>query len=260
MANDESSYISKRRDYSKLVYDPTPEVIAEFLEEPFAFVAEFVTGMLADGPKQWSVTGGKIIQAALKGHVFEQVAKEVRDLRKKGKLNDDFGKSKYGYQSWVELLTIIDNERPDPDRLEALKAMFFSVNSVNATDAEKVLAYQLFQIAKQLTSSQLLLLKACYELGRAGDLRKIDQQKRDRSQGLLAASRNDWLELIQQRIGHPVRSLIERDEEKLLEFHLLSRENVLSISISDGRLSDLGDRFCRNIETYEIETSEEGKE
>jgi hypothetical protein len=68
------------------------------------------------------------------------------------------------------------------------------------------------------------------------------------------------LELIQQRIGHPVRSLIERDEEKLLEFHLLSRENVLSISISDRRLSDLGDRFCRNIETYEIETSEEGKE
>jgi hypothetical protein len=173
MADDESSYIIKQRDYSRLVYDPNPEVIAEFLEEPFEFIVEFVTEMFADGPKQWAVSGGKIVQAALKGRLFQEVAKEVRDLRKKGKLSDDFGKSKYGYQSWVELLTIIDNECPDPDRLEALKAMFFSVNSVTATDGEKILAYQLFQLAKQLNSGHLLLLKACYGLAKGKNLEEL---------------------------------------------------------------------------------------
>ena len=122
--------------------------------------------MLAEGPKQLAVYGGKIAQAALKGHLFEEVAREVNRLREKGKIDENFGETKYGYQSWVQLLTIIDNECPDPDRLEALKAMFFSVNRVNAADWEKVLAYQLFQIAKEVTSSQLLLMKACYELAR----------------------------------------------------------------------------------------------
>ena len=51
MANDETSYIIKRRDYSRLFYDPKPEVIADFLEQPLGFIAELVTGMLAEGPK-----------------------------------------------------------------------------------------------------------------------------------------------------------------------------------------------------------------
>ncbi len=55
--------------------------------------------------------------------------------------------------------------------------MFFSVNSTNATDTEKILAYQLFQIAKQLTSGQFLLLKACYDLAKERTLEKLVEEK-----------------------------------------------------------------------------------
>jgi len=192
MSDDNETYIVKRKDYARLFYDPKPEVIADFLEEPLGFIAEVVTGMLAEGPKQLAVYGGKIAQAALKGHLFEEFAKEVENLRKKGKIDANFGDTKYGYQSWVELLTIIDNECPDPDRLEALKAMFFSVNSVNTADAEKILAYQLFQIAKELTSGQLLLMKACYELGRSGELLNVDNTGRARTG--VGATHEDWMQ------------------------------------------------------------------
>jgi hypothetical protein len=249
---DDESYIVKRRDYARLFYDPKPEVIADFLEQPLGFVAEIVTGMLAEGPKQLSVYGGKIAQAALKGHLFEQFAREVQDLRDKGKIDENFGDTKYGYQSWVELLTMIDNECPDPDRLEALKAMFFSVNKVKAADVDKIMAYQLFQVAKQLTSSQLILMKACYALSKSGALRDLDSKQRQ-ARNPYGASREDWLELVKQQLGHNVLSLIVRDEQRLQELHLLSKETSYSVSVPRGRLSDLGERFCQNLETYNIE-------
>jgi hypothetical protein len=49
-----------------------------------------------------------------------------------------------------EGFTVIDNETPDEDRLEALKAMFYSVNKINATEGERVAKAQLFQIACQI--------------------------------------------------------------------------------------------------------------
>ncbi|MFZ0911664.1 MAG: hypothetical protein WBQ76_02420 [Candidatus Korobacteraceae bacterium] len=254
MPNDEPSYIIKRRDYSRLFYDPKPEVIADFLEQPLGFIAELVTGMLAEGPKQLAVFGGKIAQAALKGHLFEEFAREVQDFRKKGKIDENFGDTKYGYQSWVELLTIIDNECPDPDRLEALKAMFFSVNSVKSTDAQKILAYQLFQIAKELTSSQLLLMKACYELGKSGELANVDNI--DRAHTGVGATREQWIQLVIKWLGHDVRALISRDDEILVRLRLLGEDSGFSVSSAKhGRLTDLGLRFCKNIENYVIEIS-----
>lgn len=74
---------------------------------------------------------GYIVQGILKGKLYQQVAQEIKELRAKGKIPADFadeGKHKYGFKSWVELLTIIDEEAPDADRLEALKAMFYSIN------------------------------------------------------------------------------------------------------------------------------------
>lgn len=253
MSDDESSYIIKKPDYSRLFYDPKPEVLEDFLAQPLSMIAEVVTGLLADGPRQIAVSGAKIAQGALKGHMFEQVAREVQDWRAKGKIDENFGDTKYGYQSWVELLTIIDNECPDPDRLEALKAMFFSVNQVNAADAEKVLAYQLFQIAKELTSSQLLLLKACYELGKLGAIQDVASKKR----GSLGVTRSEWIELVKKQLGHDVRALIVRDEEALQKLHLLNQEPNPSsaISVADGRLTDLGAQFCQNIENYSFEVS-----
>jgi hypothetical protein len=62
----------------------------------------------------------------------------------------------------VGLFKTIDEDPPDKDLLEALMAMFYGANKVNATDAEHMLSYRLFQIAKRLNSGELLLLRILY--------------------------------------------------------------------------------------------------
>ena len=119
-------------------------------------MVESLTGFLASDMKGWRAPAARIAQAALKGELFQQFAREINEIRAAGKIPDNFAVDDRGYQTWVELMTVIDNECPDAERMEAMKAMFFEVNRVrNATDAEKILAYQLFQISKRLTSGEL---------------------------------------------------------------------------------------------------------
>ena len=81
-------------------------------------------------------------------------------MQDNGKIPDDFAEKKLGYQSWVEVLSVLDSDIPDEEKdSEALKAMFYAVNRFDAQDNQRILAYQLFQISKRLTSSELLTLR-----------------------------------------------------------------------------------------------------
>jgi hypothetical protein len=45
-------------------------------------------------PQAWTVMSGRIVQGILKGRLFQQVSREIKDLREKGKIPDDFGDEK----------------------------------------------------------------------------------------------------------------------------------------------------------------------
>lgn len=195
--------------------------------------------------------GGRIIQAMLKGQHFQQVSREIADLREKGKIPDDFAdeqKHKYAAKSWVELLTVIDEELPDADKLDALKAMFYSVNKVNATDGQRIVGYQLFQLAKTLTSGELIYLRACYD---------IYQTERD-SLPTGSTNVNDWFSRIAKILGHNVVGLMDKADRKLVDAGLLTPRyhgDLSTVNQTNARLTDLGLEFCKNIETYHLETS-----
>ena len=85
-------------------------MLDEFLNQPATFIAETITGMLGDGVKGVSASGGRIVQAILKGRAYKQWAVEFKRLRATGRIAPDFAERKYGFQTWVELMTIIDEE------------------------------------------------------------------------------------------------------------------------------------------------------
>src|SRR6266576_1531034 len=64
-----------------------------------------------------------------------------------------------------------------------------SVNKVNPEDGQRVLAYQLFQISKKVTSGELLYLKTCYEMYRSKDF------------GRGVIGQNEWLVMIGNLLG-----------------------------------------------------------
>ena len=91
------------------------------------------------------------------------VGKEVSGWIKEGRIPEDFSGRPTGYQTWVDLLQEIDSNPVDAERLKAMKAMFLAANEISLGDDASILACQLFQIAKSLNSSQLLLLRSLYK-------------------------------------------------------------------------------------------------
>lgn len=232
----EESITIKARNYADIAKLSEPTVAEQFLAEPLAAIVETITGLFAEGPKKFALVGSHIIQAALKGQMLEQWARESKNLRAKGAIADDFEETKYGFQTWAELISIIDEERPDADRLEALKAMFLAVNRVNATDGERIVAYQLWMIAKRLTSGELLLLKAAYE-----------------NQTSTYQNHVDWGAAMARHLGHDLAQLIFQHDKKLVELGLFTEPQVTYDSTSTlSRLTAIGTRVCTNIQNYEL--------
>jgi len=248
---DESALITKPRDYSNIVKLQDPDVLEDFFKEPLPFIVATVTGALAAGKSGWILSSGRMVQAMLKGRLFEQWSKEVKKLQEAGRIPDDFAdeKNRYGFQTWVELMTIIDEESPDADRLGALKAMFFAVNKVGITDGEKIKAYQLWQIAKSLNSGELLLLRTVYV--------NRTQYASQATHPSYVGSYSNWALYIAKAIGHDSLGLIDLHEKKPTELGLLTNRTLNQISSQNARLSELGLMFCANIENYEIEMREE---
>jgi hypothetical protein len=247
---EQASIVQKpREEFEDILLPENTGELARLMDEPTTAIAEIMTSAFAAGPKAWMVMGGRIVQGMLKAKLFQQVSREIRELREKGKILDDFAdenKHKYGFKSWVELLTVIDEETPDADRLDALKAMFYGVNKVNPTDGERIAAYQLFQIAKKVTSGQLLYLKASYELYKASDFRR----------GELVGTQQ-WLAKIGKKLGHTVIGLMDQDDLELIKYGLLTPRtypDLSGVNETDAHLTQLGIAVCQNIETYHVET------
>lgn len=246
----EPSYVLVARDYADIVHLENPNVIERILSSSRSEKVAYVSALMTSGLSRLVVAGPKVAFAAMTTEALTDLGREVSEWIKDRKIPEDFSGRSSGYQTWVELLQEIDSNPVDAERLKAMKAMFLAANRVNATDGESILAYQLFRIAKDLTSGQLLLLKSSYE--RLG------------SPAIQGAER--WLVLMASRLGHNIREIVEQDERVLMEYRLLSQrrpDNVGQsnfgaapkiedgIDDSSGRLTTLGLKFCENIRNYQ---------
>ena len=73
--------------------------LAKFMDQPLTAIVETITGALAAGPQAWMVMTGRIVQGILEAKLFQQLSLEIKELRAKGKIPDDFAdekKYKYG--------------------------------------------------------------------------------------------------------------------------------------------------------------------
>jgi hypothetical protein len=242
---DDTSVVLRPRDHFDVVCLQEARALEEFLDQPLTYIAEVMTGALATGKNGVLAAGGKIVQGLLKGRLFQQFNEELKKLRECGKIAEDFADKRYGFQTWVELMTIIDEESPDADRLEALKAMFFDVNRVNASDGERVAAYHLWQLTKQLSSGELLLLKTAYQ-------QRISYHPNWNDYNL-------WRAAMAKTIGHNVTGLIDLHEKKLTELGIFSERQLgdgSGILAQNARLTELGLKLCSNIQEYQAVISE----
>jgi hypothetical protein len=191
---DEQSIVVISADSAEVARVELATELERVLQLGATAIAEAIPGLFASGKWGAARVGGRIVQGALKYKLFQQVSKEIQELRAKGKIADEFAEKKYAFNSGVELLTVMDNETPDEDRLEALKAMFYSVNKINATEGESVANYQLFQIAKKLTSASSSILELPTDSSMPTISRRDGQHSRlARQNWEITGSRRNWL-------------------------------------------------------------------
>lgn len=216
-----------------------PKALAEFLNQPQVKIAELVTGALSLGSSEAILISGRLVQGALKGNLMKQVGREIQDLIKKGRISEDYANSKYGFQTLAELLAFIDSEAPDEDRFNAVKGLFYAIIDKESKGSE-ILKYQLFQIAKKLNSSQLLTLKASYEM------------KTEKS---TPSSAESWRVTVAQKIGHNSPGLVWNDEVALEQEKLIGSttfsDNSGIRNAESARLTDLGIKLVESITQYE---------
>ncbi len=241
------SYVLADRDYADVAHLENPRVIERIWSRSRSEATAYIGKLLQSGVPRYVLAGPKVAWTAMAIEALSDLWSEVSAWKKAGRIPNDFSGRASGYQSWVELLQEIDSNPVDADRLKAMKAMLLAANDINSTDAESILAYQLFQIAKRLVSGELLLLRAIYRSYESGGW------KRDYQSG----NASNWRVMIADKAGHGLSALVERNERALVEQGLITpivmSGNLAQIREDNARLSDLGIRFCANIKSYEAE-------
>jgi hypothetical protein len=256
MSEDETYVLKVREELPTLVNYGKQQI--DLAQEPLAMVFEAITGAITEGKTGLLLGAGRMAAALLIHNGHKQFAAEIKRLREKGKLDNDFIKKKHGYQTWMEVMKAID-EGTDEEKLDALKAMFLATNKMNATDQEHNTGYQLFLIAKKLSSGELLLLSTLHKMRKEESFKDAFQQPNS-PHGVHNIEIANWLKAVSQAMGHGLTSLIEHDEVALMLNKLitprLGHEQNPFVPRADARLTNLGVEFCKQMETFRLENQE----
>ena len=195
-------------------------------------VLEFVTGVTANtfsNPANLILSGGRLTQALFKGEFHRQLYSEVHKYRSEGKISDEQLNSNRGKTLFIEVMRIIDEESLDVEKFEVLKAIFLKSVFKDTDEHKQMLAYQYFQVCKKLSSLDILILKASYEIS-------IGPDGNQNSSGI-----GDWELRISDALGIP-RELIS--QRRILNSPVSQTPNtvVFNAEAQDNRhgLSSLG--------------------
>jgi hypothetical protein len=207
--------------------------VFEFLLKPAAAIAAGVAVMLGD-PGRLALMSGRIVQAALKKDLFNQLGKEIKQLTEEGEIKENFFATHNQKSTLNDFLKFIDDNPPDEEVFRAMKSIFFCSIDVTASAIEERTAHQFLQICKNLGSGEILLLKECWAMKDESPSRLA--KLRDNT-GPLTTS--EWFEIMGKKLRLPA-GLIAVYAEKLRELNLLAEESDGAVTSQLGRLSSFG--------------------
>ncbi len=235
--------MAKDKDLIKL---DSPEDALAFISNPLK-LAEALTGILTSEKKEWILSAGKLVQASLKFKLLTQLGRELNEYREKGEIKEDYFATNSNQASFNELLEFIDEEVPDEERMKAMKSIFLSSISKNSSEEDERLAYELMQICRNLSSGDILILKANFDL-------VTDKARPGITVNIGSTSAEDWLHTIARQIGHNLPSLVEAREQNLINLALISKRVYQDLSSIRGtqyfRLTLSGYKLCEFITKY----------
>jgi len=212
--------------------------VEDFLEESASGMVAIIAGLATTSKEEFILGAGRILQAGIRGNFLKQFTNEMKTLKEKGEIKNNWANIQANRTSFIELLNFIDSEIPDENRVEAMKRLFFKSIHPESTEADSVLHYQYMQIVKELSSSDILVLLAIHKLTLSDDLPRMNDR----------VEVTGWFRDVAKSAGHGVESLIESREENLMRLKLISKRTHSDLSgfsrTAYFRLTDLGHNIC----------------
>jgi len=227
--------------------------LMEFLKEPTVKIAEALTGIFSSGVTNWKLSAGRLVQACIKGDLLTQLGREMEKYRNEGKIKEDYFASRKNRATLFELLQFLDEEIPDDDLFRALKSIFFCGISVGATNNDEVLAYEFLKTAKKLSGTEILILRASFEIAQKKFLQDVSESEL----ALGVDQRNMWRKVIAKQMGYESLDSIVFKYEENLEILGLIQPRFTEINLARFaktpyfRLTNTGYKFCEFIMSYD---------
>lgn len=224
--------------------------VMQFLKQPTIKIAEALTGILTSDLKDLKLSAGKIMQAAIKGNLLTQFGREIEKYQKEGEIKEDYLESDINRASFKELLQFIDEEAPDAIRFRAMKSIFL----VSVGNGDGVLTHEFLQICKQLSSMEIMILSANYNV--------VKGTAKPTTPGitLSATQIKYWAQIIAEQIGHNLSEIVLQYEDHLISLKLISDRHypIDRTRVTENfdatpyfRLTPLGYKLCEFITRYD---------
>lgn len=210
-------------------------------------LAEVLTGIMVSERKDWALSIGYLLQRLRGRHFLERLLHEVNRYREAGKIKDDYLVTEQSYACLQELLNCIDQDSPDEVRFSAMKAIFLTIATESLSSRNDPLPQQLLKIARELSSADVLILSASYEIVQMSDWKRMKSNSR-------GSSTQAWLDEVLQRTGLRFPEIVRLSERSLMEKGLLSRhiygDGSGFATTNHYRLTDLGFHLYEFIHAY----------
>jgi hypothetical protein len=196
-------------------------------------LTEGLTGIASSDRKDLSLSIGYLLQR-LRGQSFlEALNAEWQKLREKGRIHADYSQTEQCHACLQEVLDCLDRDSPDKVRFDFIKGVFLVAAQEKRSDRESVLPQQYMWLARQLSSGDILVLSATYQLS-------IGSAK-------CTGSAREWLSEVAKQSGLKHSGLVEIHEKALMEKHLLTgRDNSdrSGVDTEQYRLTPLAVGLC----------------
>jgi hypothetical protein len=224
-----------------------------YLEETLQALIEALTGLAASEKKDWAFSIGYLLQRVRGGHFLKELLAEIKRYRDKGKIKPDYFRSEQSMSCLQEFMDFVDKDAPDDRRFQALKGLFLTIATEKFSNKEEILPLQLMKISRALSSSELILLAATYEIYLGDEWKKERDERKGRGNSI--GPTRTWETLVLEKSGLKFRELVKLNEESLMSKKLLA-----GYAHPDGsgfnyteyyRLTPLGYHLCLFISDYD---------
>jgi hypothetical protein len=236
----------------KLEKLPPRKEIGDVISDVLTNLAEGLTGIAASDRKQWALSLGCVMQRTRGGQFLNTLWREWSHYREAGKIKDEYQFSEQAQACLQEMLDFLDNDSPDEIRFTVMKKVFLVAATEKVSKRDSVLPQQYMRICRGLSSGEILVLSAAFEISKTAKPNQGTSPFRE------------WLQNVAAQSGLKHPSLVEIHEEELLRKHLLVGHNVHDHNMvwfgDHYRLTEFGYELCKFINAYEpiSETGSQG--